>query len=182
MHLHDFSVCLRALTVFVVVVAFRRCVFKAVMSIMNLYFLMNQRSLWCLNLSGRATASNRTAPFRIHRMDFSLANLRYYYDLIGSYTSLSTKITVWAVRLTIQVANRKIIQKSKHIIKIKKNESQKNTTKLKKYHKSQKTKSKNTTTAKKCHKSQKNTTRVKKYHKSQKLPQQCHKTQNIPQN
>jgi len=86
------------------------------------------------------------------------------------------------VRLTIQVANRKIIQKSKHIIKIKKNESQKNTTKLKKYHKSQKTKSKNTTTAKICHKSQKNTTRVKKYHKSQKLPQQCHKTQNIPQN
>ena len=86
------------------------------------------------------------------------------------------------MRLTIQVANRKIIQKSKHIIKIKKNESQKNTTKLKKYHKSQKTKSKNTTTAKKCHKSQKNTTRVKKYHKSQKLPQQCHKTQKIPQN
>ena len=64
-------------------------------------------------------------------MDFSLANLRYYYDLIGSYTSLLTKIAVWAVRLTYY--------------KNQKNESQKNTTiakkiatKLKKHHKTQK--------------------------------------------
>ena len=35
--------------------------------------------------------------------DFFIGYLRYYYDLIGSYTSLLTKITIWAVRLTIQV-------------------------------------------------------------------------------
>ena len=32
------------------------------------------------------------------------------------------------------------------------------------------------------HNSQKNATKHKKYHKSKKLPQQCQKTQNIPQN
>ena len=45
MHLHDLSVCLRALAVFFVAVAFRRCVFKAVMSIMNLNFLRSDVSL-----------------------------------------------------------------------------------------------------------------------------------------
>ena len=40
-----FLFALRALTVFLVVLAFRRCVFKAVMSIMNLYFLRSDVSL-----------------------------------------------------------------------------------------------------------------------------------------
>ena len=57
---------------------------------------MNQRSLWCLNLSGRATASNRMQSLLI--FDFFIGYLRYYYDLIGSYTSLLTKFTIWAVR------------------------------------------------------------------------------------
>ena len=64
---------------------------------------MNQRSLWCLKLSGRETASNRTAPLEPTIYRYFIGYLRYYCDLIGSYMSLLNKISIWAVRLTKKI-------------------------------------------------------------------------------
>ena len=72
--------------------------------------------------------------------------------------SLLTKFNILAVRLTIQISTEKSYRSQNILQKPKKRKS------------------------KKYHNSQQIATKLKKYHNKQKLPQQCNKTQNIPQN
>ena len=75
---------------------------------------MNQRSLWCLNLSGRATASNRTAPLESTGWIFHwlicvitmiwLAHIRHYQPKLLFEQCVSQS----------KLPTEKVIQKSKH--------------------------------------------------------------------